>query len=95
MLKIVEVPTQLPDGWRASSDSRGVVIDAFDSEGLLQGSVTVSEQVRGFVLGVCDVRTPSGGSKYAGRGWKQQLYADAVAALQAVWARQAALQHPI
>lgn len=95
MLKIVEVPTQLPDGWRASSDPRGVVIDAFDSEGHMQGSVTVSEQARGFVLGVCDVRTPPGDSKYFGRGWKQQLYADAVAALQAVWARQAALQHPI
>lgn len=94
-MQVVEVPTQLPDGWRASSDSRGVVIDAFDAEGRMLGSVTVCEQVRAFALGVCGVRTPSGGSKYTGRGWKQKLYADAVAALQAVWARQAALQRPI
>ena len=87
MLKSVEVPSQLPDGWRASSDPRGVVIDAFDSEGRMQGSVTVCEQARGFVLGVCTVRASGGASKYAGRGWKPQLYADAVAALQAVWAR--------
>lgn len=94
-MKFVEVPTPLPDGWRASSDSRGVVIEAFDSDGRSQGFVTVSEQVRGFVLGVSDVRTPPGGSKYAGRGWKPQLYADAVAALQVVWARQANLHPPI
>lgn len=95
-MQAVEVPTQLPDHWRASSDPRGVVIDAVDAEGRMLGSVTVSEQVRGFSFGVCDVRTPSGGgNKYVGRGWKKQLYADAIAALQAVLDRQVAQQHSI
>ena len=87
----VKVPIELPKGWRALSDPRGVVIDAFDDEGRMQGSVTVCEQPRGFALGVVGVR-PSAGVNYAGRGWKPKLYADAVAALQAVWVRQAAQQ---
>jgi len=91
----VQVPIVLPNGWRATADSRGVVIDAFDADGHMQGSVTVSEQVRGFALGVQGVRTPDGVSKYVGRGWKQQLYTDAVAALQAVLVRQVALQSSI
>lgn len=52
-----EVPTKLPVGWQASSDTRGVVIEAFNSEGRSQGYVTVSEQARGFKLGICDVHT--------------------------------------
>jgi hypothetical protein len=90
-----QVPIELPTGWRATSDSRGVVIDSVDAEGRMQGSVTVCEQVRGFTLGVCSVRRPSGDSKYVGRGWQKKLYADAVSALQASWARHAALQHAI
>lgn len=91
----VQVPIVLPTGWRATADSRGVVIDGCDTDGRMKGSVTVSEQARGFALGVQGVRAPEGTSKYVGRGWKQQLYADAVAALQAVWVRQAAMQKSI
>ena len=94
-MQAVEAPTQLPDGWRASADSRVVIIDALDAEGHMLGSVTVCEQVRSFALGVCGIPSPPGGSKYAGRGWRRQLYADAVAALQAAWDRQVARQHSI
>lgn len=89
-MEIVQVPITLPKGWRATSDSRGVVIDSFDEDGRMQGSVTVSEQVRGFALGIQSVHASSVSTKYAGRGWREKLYADAVAALQAVWDRQAA-----
>lgn len=89
-MKIVQAPISLPKGWRATSDSRGVVIDSFDDDGRMQGSVTVSEQVRGYALGIQSVRASNGPSKYTGRGWKQKLYADAVAALHAVWERPAA-----
>jgi hypothetical protein len=94
-MKEVQVPVVLPKGWRATEDSRGVVIDAFDADGRSQGSVTVSEKVRGFALGVQGVRRPEGASKYVGRGWKAQLYADAVEALQAVVVRRAVLQSSI
>lgn len=91
----VQVPVELPKGWRATADSRGVVIDSFDTDGRLQGSVTVCEQVRGFALGIQGVRKPEDANKYVGRGWKKQLYMDAVKALQVVWVRQAALQSSI
>ena len=94
-MQVVDVPTQLPEGWRASSDPRGVVIDAIDAEGRMLGSVTVCEQVRGFTPGVCTVYPKRGAKKYAGRGWKQQLYSDAVASLQAVFARRDAQQQSI
>ncbi len=91
----VQVPVDLPQGWRATSDPRGVVIDACDAEGRMQFSVTVSEQARGFAMGIQGVSAPEGESKYAGRGWKRQLYADAVIALQALLARQAAREKVI
>lgn len=87
-MQVVDVPVQLPKGWQALSDPRGVVIDAFDEEGRMLGSITVCEQVRGFTPGVSTVYPKSGAKKYAGRGWKQQLYADAVESLQAVFARR-------
>lgn len=94
-MQTIEVSTRLPDHWRASSDPRGVVIDAVNADGRMLGSVTVCEQVRGFALGVCGVPKPPVGGKYVGRGWKQQLYADAVAALEAVLERQVAQQHSV
>lgn len=42
------------------------------------GAVTINEDVRGFALGMCPVRTKG---EYAGRGWKDRLYADAISAL--------------
>lgn len=89
MLKTINTPIPLPKGWKATSDSRGVVIDAY-CEGRMMASVTVDEQARGFVLGVSGVRKSTEGCKYVGRGWRQQLYNDAVAALQALLIRWAA-----
>lgn len=91
MLKGVEVPIELPAGWRATSDQRGVVIDAVDVDGRMQGSVTVCEKVRGFALGVCSVRRPAE-SRYVGRGWQVKLYSDAVTSLQAVFSRRSSMQ---
>lgn len=68
----------LPEGWTAECDPRGVIITRFIN-GKCEGSVTVSEQTRGFLLGIQTVRERS--EKYQGRGWKVALYKDAIDAL--------------
>lgn len=70
----------LPEGWTHEySRSYGLIINAV-VDGRHLGSVTVSEDARGFDLGISIVRKRG---QYAGRGWKVSLYKDAVRALQA------------
>lgn len=80
------VPVELPPNWTAEADARGTIITAYDSEKQSQGSVTVCTKVRGFALGISRVYAGESEKRYLGRGWEAQLYADAVAALQAIWA---------
>lgn len=71
----------LPEGWTMEeSRAYGTVIIKPGPDG---GCVTVDEGKRNFELGMVVVR---GRGEYAGRGWRERLYSDAVAALQAVWA---------
>lgn len=79
-------PVDLPANWIAETDARGIVITAYDSEKRSQGSVTVCTKVRGFALGIARVYAGDGPQRYTGRGWEARLYADAIAALQSVWA---------
>ncbi|MGF6836993.1 hypothetical protein QF001_000860 [Paraburkholderia youngii] len=73
----------LPEGWtREEIRSYGTVI-----EWPGHGFATVDERVRGFALGMQVVRMRG---DYAGRGWKDRLYADAVKALQEVFERRKA-----
>jgi len=83
----VKVPVALPENWSAEADTFGsVVITAYDSDNRFQGAVTVSAKARGFDLGITRVYTGEGATRYLGRGWEARLYADAIGALQAVWA---------
>jgi hypothetical protein len=70
----------LPDGWMmGEARAFGVVITKPGQKG---GHVTVDERLRNFTLGMVVVR---GRGSYSGRGWRERLYSDAVAALQAIW----------
>lgn len=72
----MRIPIVLPEGWTADEpNSYGVVINAADG----QGSVTVSEKMRGFSLGTAPVRKKG---NFDGRKWKVALYDAAVEALQ-------------
>lgn len=74
----MKLPITLPEGWLAEVDEDlGVVITGFDGAGN-KGFVTVSEARRGYALGMCSVRPAK---LYAGRYWRRELYAEAVAAL--------------
>lgn len=73
----MRIPIVLPEGWTADEpNSYGTVIHAPDG----QGSVTVSEKMHGFSLGVTPVRRKG---PFDGRKWKVALYDAAVEALQA------------
>ena len=73
----MRIPIVLPEGWTAEEQgSYGTVINAADG----QGSVTVSEKLRGFSLGTAPVRRRGA---FDGRKWKVALYDAAVEALQA------------
>lgn len=73
----MRIPIILPEGWTVEEPSSyGIVINAIDG----QGSVTVSEKMRGFTLGVMPVRRKG---NFDGRKWKVALYDAAVEALQA------------
>lgn len=75
----MDIQTALPPGWiYETCRTYGVIVTAVDA-GRQIGSVTVNEDVRGFKLGMVPVRERG---NYAGRGWKNLLYADAVKALQ-------------
>lgn len=71
----------LPEGWtREEIRCYGIVL-----EWPGHGAVTVDENVRGFALGMQPIRKRG---DYAGRGWKDRLYADAIKALQEVFERR-------
>ena len=73
----MRIPIVLPEGWTVEEPSSyGIVINALDG----QGSVTVSEKMRGFTLGAMPVRRKG---NFDGRKWKVALYDAAVEALQA------------
>lgn len=75
----MDISEILPAGWlHEEIRSYGVILTAVEA-GRQQGSVTVNEAMRSFKLGVCPVRERG---DYAGRGWKADLYRDAVKALQ-------------
>ena len=77
--------TILPEGWtREELRGYGVFL-----EWPGHGAVTVDEKVRGFALGICPVRS---GGDYSGHGWKERLYADAIKALQDVFAKERTAQ---
>lgn len=77
----MKLPVTLPDGWFVENGSHGTVITGQDRNGI-PGYVTVSEPLRAFSLGIAPPR-PAKAPLYAGRGWKERLYLDAVAALRA------------
>ena len=73
----MRIPIVLPEGWTAEEPtSYGIVINAADG----MGSVTVSEKMHGFSLGVTPVRRKG---NFDGRKWKVALYDAAVEALKA------------
>lgn len=77
----VSLPILLPEHWTAEAiRSYGVVIEAYSPDGCGLGAITVSEEARGYALGMAPVWQMS--VKYTGRGWRERLYADAVAQLQ-------------
>jgi hypothetical protein len=59
-----------------------VVLAARDAEGAALGFVTVCERARSFELGISRVRADADDAQYAGRGWREHLYRDAIMALQ-------------
>lgn len=75
----------LPEGWTEELGSKRAIL-----EWTGHGAVTISLERRGFVLGIGgyipwpDPKT----SPYTGRGWKDRLYADAIRALQGVFAEE-------
>ncbi len=72
----MRIPIVLPEGWTVDeSNSYGTVISTADG----QGSVTVSEKMHGFSLGITPVRRKG---NFDGRKWKVALYEAAVEALQ-------------
>lgn len=81
-----KLPVALPAHWFAEDDWRGVLIHAADGTGRILASVTVNEEVRGFLVGVRPVPAFHGRSeRYMRRDWRKRLYADAVAALLSAW----------
>ena len=76
----IDIPVELPEHWEVVfNDAYGHVIEARADDGGLDGAVTVSEQNRNYKLGMMPIREKG---PYAGRGWKEKLYRDAVAALE-------------
>ncbi|MDB0544514.1 hypothetical protein [Ralstonia solanacearum] len=84
--RTMAVPVELPPNWIAEAGVQGVVIMAYAADGRSQGSVTVCTKVRGFALGISRVYAGECEKRYLGRGWEAKLYADAIAALHAIWA---------
>lgn len=82
MTASISLPISLPAHWTAESSTFGVVLCARRADGEAQGFVTVCERVRGFALGISQVRVNAEDAQYAGRGWREHVYGDAVMALQ-------------
>jgi hypothetical protein len=81
-----KLPVSLPAHWFAEDDWRGTLIHAVDRKGHILASVTVNEEVRGYLIGVQPVPAFHGKSqRYMRRGWRIRLYRDALAALMSTW----------
>ena len=80
------LPVALPPHWFAEDDWRGTIIHAADKHGHILASVTVNEEVRGYLLGVQQVPAFHGKApRYMRRNWRVRLYRDALAALMSAW----------
>lgn len=81
-----KLPVALPAHWFAEDDWRGTLIHAVDGKGHVLASVTVNEEVRGYLMGVQPVPAAYGrAQRYMRRGWRSRLYRDALAALMSAW----------
>ena len=81
-----KLPVGLPLHWFAEDDWRGTIIHAADKHGHVLASVTVNEEVRGYLLGVRRVPAFHGkAQRYMRRNWRVRLYRDALAALMSAW----------
>jgi hypothetical protein len=81
-----KLPVSLPAQWFAEDDWRGTLIHAVDHKGHILASVTVNEEVRGYLIGVQPVpRFHRRAERYMRRGWRTRLYRDALAALMSAW----------
>ena len=81
-----KLPVALPAHWFAEDDWRGTLIHAVDGKGHILASVTVNEDVRGYLVGVQPVpRSMGRAERYMRRSWRNRLYRDALAALMMVW----------
>jgi hypothetical protein len=81
-----KIPVALPAHWFAEDDRRGTLIHAVDGKGHVVASVTVNEDVRGYLVGVQPVpRSMGRAERYMRRSWRNRLYRDALAALMMVW----------
>lgn len=82
----------IPADWLVETiPSYGVVITSV-VDGQQDLSVTVNEDMRGFKLGMVPVRERGA---YAGRGWQDSLYRDAVQALLGAMAKRKAAMRDI
>lgn len=76
-----QIPVPLPEGWQVTTAPAGAVgIEAYNAEsGEFAGAVSVCEDKRNFELGLVVVKRRG---NYAGRGWRQRLYQDAIEKLK-------------
>lgn len=83
-----KLPVALPAHWFTKDDWRGTLIRAVDGKGhvLASVTVTVNEDMRGYLLGVQPVPAFHGRTqRYMRRGWRLRLFRYALAALMLAW----------
>lgn len=81
-----KLPVALPAHWFAEDDWRGTLIHAVDGRGHVLATVTVNEDMRGYLVGVQPVpRSMDRAERYMRRNWRNRLYRDALATLMMVW----------
>lgn len=73
--------SELPDGWTSDPDGENHMILRHPEVGY----VTIDWERRGFRSGVSRIGNMVSTKTYAGRGWRQQLQADAVSWLSGIW----------
>jgi hypothetical protein len=69
----------LPEGWTSEPYWKGEVVLLEKKD---QGFVSINTERRVFAIGKGQ---PVGAGTYCGRGWKQKILSDAMAALNRVW----------
>lgn len=80
--KDLVLPISLPDNWIWEVWMDCIAITARNSSGKKLGTVTVSEPTRTFSPGFDSLQRLPCKCSYTGRGWKVQLYSDAVESLR-------------